>query len=72
MELQVNGYCNRNLLAMPVGIKQKRNVNAIVQKFLPENFTIILFHYDGNVDGWWDLDWNNKAIHIVAQNQTKW
>ncbi|GMY37262.1 DUF707 domain-containing protein [Fagus crenata] len=69
---KVNGYCNRNLLAMPVGIKQKRNVNAIVQKFLPENFTIILFHYDGNVDGWWDLDWNNKAIHIVAQNQTKW
>ncbi|KAK7816289.1 hypothetical protein CFP56_044163 [Quercus suber] len=67
-----NGYRSRSLLAMPVGIKQKRNVNAIVQKFLPENFTIILFHYDGKLDGWWDLDWNNKAIHIVAQNQTKW
>ncbi|XP_058771619.1 uncharacterized protein LOC131644995 isoform X1 [Vicia villosa] len=65
-------YSNRNLLAIPVGIKQKHNVDAMVQKFLPENFTIILFHYDGNVDGWWSLDWSDKAIHIVAQNQTKW
>ncbi|GFY91819.1 lysine ketoglutarate reductase trans-splicing-like protein [Actinidia rufa] len=32
----------------------------------------MLFHYDGNVDGWWDLSWSKKAIHIVAQNQTKW
>lgn len=63
---------HRNLLAIPVGIKQKRNVNSIVQKFLPVNFTIILFHYDGNVDGWWDLEWSKKAIHIVAMNQTKW
>lgn len=70
--LKVSGFSNCNLLAMPVGIKQKSNVNATVQKFLAENFTIILFHYDGNVDGWWDLDWSNKAIHIVAQNQTKW
>ncbi|KAF5475622.1 hypothetical protein F2P56_007414 [Juglans regia] len=69
---KVNGFSNHNLLAMPVGIKQKHNVDAVVQKFLPENFTIILFHYDGNMDGWWDLDWSNKAIHIVAQNQTKW
>ncbi|KAF5820769.1 hypothetical protein HanPI659440_Chr01g0005081 [Helianthus annuus] len=61
-----------NLLAVPVGLKQKRNVNTIVQKFLKENFTVILFHYDGKVDGWRDLDWHNKVIHIVAQNQTKW
>lgn len=87
---------------MPVGLKQKRNVNIIVQKvcnrydcfnnsiyifdihymqntelasvfqFLQENFTIILFHYDGNMDGWWDLKWSKKAVHIVADNQTKW
>ncbi|KAL3624900.1 hypothetical protein CASFOL_031568 [Castilleja foliolosa] len=61
-----------NLLAMPVGIKQKKNVNAIVKKFLPENFTIILFHYDGNLDGWSDMEWSSEAIHIVAHNQTKW
>ncbi|KAF9672293.1 hypothetical protein SADUNF_Sadunf11G0026300 [Salix dunnii] len=62
----------RVLLAIPVGIKQKDNVNHIVQKFLPENFTVILFHYDGKVDGWWDLDWSNEVIHIAAKNQTKW
>ncbi|KAI3937073.1 hypothetical protein MKX01_015288 [Papaver californicum] len=63
---------HRNLLAIPVGIKQKDNVNAIVQKFLSGNFTIMLFHYDSNVDGWQDLEWSNKAIHIIAENQTKW
>lgn len=70
--LQVNDYSHRNLLAIPVGIEQKDNVDTIVQKFLPENFTIILFHYDGNVDEWRDLEWSNEAIHIVAENQTKW
>ncbi|XP_022715955.1 uncharacterized protein LOC111275084 isoform X5 [Durio zibethinus] len=69
---KVNLTMNKNLLAMPVGIKQKENVDDVVQKFLAANFTIILFHYDGNVDGWWDLDWGDKAIHIVAHNQTKW
>ncbi|KAL9856069.1 hypothetical protein AtNW77_Chr1g0011921 [Arabidopsis thaliana] len=63
---------NRNLLAIPVGLKQKGNVDALVKKFLPANFTIVLFHYDGNMDKWWDLEWSSKAIHIVAQNQTKW
>ncbi|KAK8353708.1 uncharacterized protein LOC108450201 isoform X3 [Gossypium arboreum] len=63
---------NKNLLAMPVGIKQKEHVDDVVKKFRTENFTIVLFHYDGKVDGWWDLDWCDKAIHIVAHNQTKW
>ncbi|XP_028767630.1 uncharacterized protein LOC114744705 isoform X2 [Neltuma alba] len=69
---KVSDYSNRNLLAIPVGIKQKQNVNVMVQKFLRENFTIILFHYDGNVNGWGDLKWSSKAIHIAAHNQTKW
>ncbi|CAH8388930.1 unnamed protein product [Eruca vesicaria subsp. sativa] len=63
---------NRNLLAIPVGIKQKANVDTIVKKFLSANFTVVLFHYDGNMDQWWDLEWSSKAIHIVAQEQTKW
>ncbi|GAB4831277.1 hypothetical protein Ancab_005290 [Ancistrocladus abbreviatus] len=63
---------HHNLLAMAVGVKQKQNVDIIVQKFLTENFTIMLFHYDGNMDRWLDLDWSNKAIHIMAPNQTKW
>ncbi|KAF7150442.1 hypothetical protein RHSIM_Rhsim02G0120800 [Rhododendron simsii] len=69
---KVNKSSSHNLLAIPVGINQKRNVDTIARKFLTENFTIILFHYDANVDGWWDLDWTKKAIHIVAWNQTKW
>ncbi|XP_057471975.1 uncharacterized protein LOC130760615 isoform X1 [Actinidia eriantha] len=69
---KVNVSSSHNLLAIPAGIKQKSNVDAIVRKFLSENFTIILFHYDGNVDGWWDVEWSKKAIHIVAENQTKW
>ncbi|KAI7738428.1 hypothetical protein M8C21_015658, partial [Ambrosia artemisiifolia] len=43
-KLEANISTSHNLLAMPVGLKQKRNVNTIVQKFLQENFTIILFH----------------------------
>ncbi|KAK7319627.1 hypothetical protein RJT34_04350 [Clitoria ternatea] len=69
---KVSVYSNCSLLALPVGIKQKRNVDSMVQKFLSANFTIILFHYDANVNGWWDLSWSSKAIHIAAQNQTKW
>ncbi|XP_008802591.1 uncharacterized protein LOC103716387 isoform X2 [Phoenix dactylifera] len=60
------------LLAMAVGISQKQNVDILVRKFLIDNCSIILFHYDGNVDGWRDLEWSDKAIHILAHNQTKW
>ncbi|KAK1325163.1 hypothetical protein QJS10_CPA01g02334 [Acorus calamus] len=67
-----NGRSHQNLLAIPAGIKQKRNVDAIVRKFVAEQFTIILFHYDGNVNGWHDLPWSKEAIHIAAINQTKW
>ncbi|XP_060667393.1 uncharacterized protein LOC107413746 [Ziziphus jujuba] len=61
-----------NLLAMAVGIKQKESVNKIVMKFLSSNFVVMLFHYDGNVNEWRDLEWSNHAIHVSASNQTKW
>ncbi|KAG9452722.1 hypothetical protein H6P81_005626 [Aristolochia fimbriata] len=70
--LKEDEQTNRSLLAIPAGIRQKRSVDAIVQKFLSENFTVILFHYDGKVDAWNNLRWSDKAIHIVAHNQTKW
>ncbi|CAL5410874.1 unnamed protein product [Camellia sinensis] len=72
LDYQVDVSSSHNLLAIPVGIKQKSNVDVIVQKFLSKNFTIILFHYDGNMGGWWDLPWSKMATHIVAQNQSKW
>uniref|UniRef100_A0A0E0Q9Y9 Small ribosomal subunit protein uS17 N-terminal domain-containing protein n=1 Tax=Oryza rufipogon TaxID=4529 RepID=A0A0E0Q9Y9_ORYRU len=59
---------DRCLLAIPAGIDQKRSVDAIMKK----NFTVMLFHYDGNVDGWNDLPWSKSVIHIAASNQTKW
>ncbi|KAF6138905.1 hypothetical protein GIB67_025634 [Kingdonia uniflora] len=42
--LKVDVPSHRNLLAISAGIKQKKNVDTIVQKFLAENFTVILFH----------------------------
>lgn len=43
IELQVNGFSNCNLLAMPVGIKQKSNVNATVQKVIHLCFYVIQY-----------------------------
>ncbi|KAG8074513.1 hypothetical protein GUJ93_ZPchr0006g41291 [Zizania palustris] len=60
------------LLAMAVGISQMQNVDVMAHKFLNQNYTVMLFHYDGNVDGWRNLEWSDKAIHILAHNQTKW
>ncbi|KAG2646184.1 hypothetical protein PVAP13_2KG490700 [Panicum virgatum] len=63
---------DRSLIAIAAGINQKKSVDAIMKKFLPENFTAILFHYDGNVNGWNDMPWSKSVIHIAASNQTKW
>ncbi|XP_047308849.1 uncharacterized protein LOC124912296 [Impatiens glandulifera] len=63
---------SQNLLAIPVGIKQKKIVDNVVQKFLAENFTVMLFHYDDNVNEWSNLKWSKNAIHVSAYNQTKW
>ncbi|XP_078432954.1 uncharacterized protein LOC144704412 [Wolffia australiana] len=61
-----------NLLAISAGLAQKRRVDLIVRKFLAENFRVVLFHYDGKVDGWRSLPWSSSAIHVSAHNQTKW
>ncbi|XP_047308021.1 uncharacterized protein LOC124911563 [Impatiens glandulifera] len=69
---RVNTSFSHKLLAIPAGVKQKSNVDVIVQKFLAENFTVMLFHYDSNVNGWSNFNWSKKAIHVAAHNQTKW
>lgn len=63
---------SENLLAIPVGIKQKEVVNRMVEKFLGNGFDVMLFHYDGLVDEWSDLGWIDPVIHVSAVNQTKW
>ncbi|PKI37767.1 hypothetical protein CRG98_041848 [Punica granatum] len=61
-----------NLLAMTAGIEQKDNVNKIVMKFMLNNFTVMIFHYDGVVDEWNKFEWSSRAIHVSAVSQTKW
>ncbi|MCL7028082.1 hypothetical protein MKW94_025950 [Papaver nudicaule] len=55
------------LLAVPVGLKQKKNVDLLVKKVLVETEL-----ENGRVNEWNDLDWSSKAVHILAHNQTKW
>ncbi|GKV24494.1 hypothetical protein SLEP1_g34101 [Rubroshorea leprosula] len=59
----------RNLRA--VGFKQKDIVDEIVKKLPSSDFVVTLFHDDGAVDEWSDLDWSNKAIHVSAVNKKK-
>nr|KAJ0196345.1 hypothetical protein LSAT_V11C700371410 [Lactuca sativa] len=61
-----------SLLAIAAGIKQKYLVNKIITKFLENGFVVMVFHYDGIVDQWDDLQWSSRVIHISAANQTKW
>lgn len=61
-----------NLFTVSVGIKQREMVDKMVRKFLSSNFTVMLFHYDGLVDKWKDIEWNNHVVHVSAINQTKW
>ncbi|GAA0167521.1 hypothetical protein LIER_22439 [Lithospermum erythrorhizon] len=59
------------LVSFTVGIGQKNNIDAAVKKF-SENFTIILFHYDGKTTEWDEFEWSKRAIHVSANKQTKW
>lgn len=47
-------------------------IYGIQMQFLVANFVVMLFHYDGIVDQWKDLEWSSSVIHISAINQTKW
>lgn len=37
-----------------------------------ENFTILLFHYDGRTSEWEEFEWSKKAIHVSVKRQAKW
>ncbi|PVH47837.1 hypothetical protein PAHAL_4G162900 [Panicum hallii] len=62
----------KSLLAVPVGIKNKAVVDKLVSKFPAGDFTVMLFHYDGAVEQWGDLEWSGRAVHVAARGQTKW
>ncbi|KAL3819288.1 hypothetical protein ACJIZ3_005193 [Penstemon smallii] len=59
------------LVTFTVGYAQRNNIDAAVKKF-SENFTILLFHYDGRTTEWDDFEWSKRAIHVSARKQTKW
>ncbi|VAH67776.1 unnamed protein product [Triticum turgidum subsp. durum] len=46
--------------------------NLSILQFPAANFAVMLFHYDGAVDGWSDLPWSRRAVHVAAVDQTKW
>ncbi|XP_022739340.1 uncharacterized protein LOC111291704 isoform X2 [Durio zibethinus] len=59
------------LVTFTVGYNQKNNIDAAVKKF-SENFTIVLFHYDGLTTEWEEFGWSKRAIHVSVRKQTKW
>lgn len=59
------------LVTFTVGYSMKQNIDAAVKKF-SDDFTILLFHYDGRTSEWDEFEWSKKAIHISARKQTKW
>ncbi|XP_042512025.1 uncharacterized protein LOC122087100 [Macadamia integrifolia] len=59
------------LVTFTVGFDQRNNIDAAVKKF-SEDFTILLFHYDGRTSEWDQFEWSKRAIHVSARRQTKW
>ncbi|XP_038972344.1 uncharacterized protein LOC103720060 [Phoenix dactylifera] len=59
------------LVTFTVGYEQKDNIDAAIKKF-SENFTILLFHYDGRTSEWDEFEWSKRAIHVSARKQAKW
>ncbi|CAN6216266.1 unnamed protein product [Urochloa humidicola] len=62
----------KSLLAVPVGINNKEIVDKLVSKFAAADFAIMLFHYDGAVEQWADMEWSKHVVHVAAMGQTKW
>ncbi|KAF9603260.1 hypothetical protein IFM89_034593 [Coptis chinensis] len=59
------------LVTFTVGYDLKHNIDAAVKKF-SENFSILLFHYDGRTTEWDEFEWSKRAIHVSVRKQTKW
>ncbi|KAM0934935.1 hypothetical protein DsansV1_C30g0215891 [Dioscorea sansibarensis] len=59
------------LVTFTVGFDQCKNIDKAIKKF-SEDFTILLFHYDGRTSEWDQFEWSKRAIHISVKKQTKW
>lgn len=72
------GNPNKDLIIKPkylvtfsVCYGQKENIDKAVKKF-SENFSFLLFHYDGRTSEWNEFEWSKRAIHVSAHKQSKW
>ncbi|CDY13715.1 BnaA06g32080D [Brassica napus] len=61
----------RYLVTFTVGYDQRKNIDAALTKF-SDNFTIMLFHYDGRASEWGEFEWSKRTIHVSIRKQTKW
>ncbi|KAK9707451.1 hypothetical protein RND81_07G198300 [Saponaria officinalis] len=61
----------RYLVTFTVGYDQRKNIEASIKKFSDE-FTVMLFHYDGRTSEWEEFEWSKRAVHVSARKQTKW
>ncbi|KAL9226306.1 hypothetical protein vseg_002136 [Gypsophila vaccaria] len=59
------------LVTFTVGYDQRENIDASIKKF-SDNFTIMLFHYDGKTSEWEEFEWSKRVIHVSARKQSKW
>ncbi|KAM7269077.1 hypothetical protein ACFE04_024574 [Oxalis oulophora] len=59
------------LLTFTVGYDQRHNIDQSIRKF-SDDFTILLFHYDGRTTEWDEFEWSKNAIHVSVRKQTKW
>ncbi|MQL95644.1 hypothetical protein Taro_028317 [Colocasia esculenta] len=59
------------LVTFTVGYEQRNNIDKAIKKF-SEDFTILLFHYDGWTSEWDQFEWSKRAIHVSVRKQTKW
>ncbi|TYI05867.1 hypothetical protein ES332_A10G118500v1 [Gossypium tomentosum] len=72
--------CEKGLSSLLTYIYSCLNLSLNVQTLLSktfilqfsENFTIMLFHYDGLTTEWDEFEWSKRAIHVSVQKQTKW
>ena len=58
------GQTQQFLLCLTVGVKLKETVGKIVARFDLQQFAVMLFHYDGQVDAWSEMPWHDAVVHV--------
>lgn len=69
--------CEKGLLSLSASLYHacficESEANYAASQQFSENFTILLFHYDGRTTEWEEFEWSKRAIHVSVRKQTKW